>query len=117
MGFYNLNPEVMRRQQNPDAGELLHRDGGNIASVIGRLSVEKPEIKDRIMSYLETIVPNTSDVERVELGPTETLQFKQKIPGAIHKWNGPEFGCGSHCSIKRWRDQNCADGPRESRGD
>ena len=34
MGFYNLNPDVIKELQSPDAGELLHRDGGNIASVI-----------------------------------------------------------------------------------
>ncbi len=27
MGFYNLNPDVMRLPQSPDAGELLERDG------------------------------------------------------------------------------------------
>src|SRR4029077_11395595 len=27
MGFYNLNPDAMKELQNPDAGELLQRDG------------------------------------------------------------------------------------------
>ena len=43
MGFYNLNPESMKELQSSDAGELLHRDGDNIASVIARLEVEAPE--------------------------------------------------------------------------
>src|SRR5262249_1625861 len=42
MRFYNLNPELMKKPQKPDAGELLHRDGGNIASVLARLAKEKP---------------------------------------------------------------------------
>lgn len=42
MRFYNLNPEAMKELQSPDAGEFLHRDGGNIASVVGRSSQENP---------------------------------------------------------------------------
>lgn len=42
MGFYNLNPDQMSELQSPDAGELLHRDGRNIASVIARLATEEP---------------------------------------------------------------------------
>ncbi|MEA2710747.1 MAG: hypothetical protein QOF78_3348 [Phycisphaerales bacterium] len=86
MGFYNLNPEVMKELQSPDAGELLHRDGSNIASVIGRLGETKPRIKERIKAYLETIVPGISEVERVSLGPRETLQFRQRIVGSKHPW-------------------------------
>ena len=35
MGFYNLNPDEIRELQPPDAGDLLRRDGGNLASVFG----------------------------------------------------------------------------------
>jgi predicted ATPase len=86
MGFYNLNPEAMKELQNPDAGELLHRDGSNIASVIARLSADKPRIKERIKSYLATIVPGITDVERIALGPRETLQFRQEVVGSKHPW-------------------------------
>ncbi len=86
MGFYNLNPEAMKRLQNPDAGELLHRDGGNIASVIGRISADRPEIKQRIGSYLERIVPGIMGFDRRSLGPSETVQFRQKVVGADHPW-------------------------------
>ena len=86
MGFYNLNPDAMKELQSPDAGELLHRDGGNIASVIARLGADEPEVKERIKSYLVTIVPGISDVERVALGPRETLEFRQKVVGSQHPW-------------------------------
>ena len=56
MGFYNLNPEQMKEFQSPDAGELLRRDGSNIASVVARLADQKPEIKERIRDYLQAIV-------------------------------------------------------------
>ncbi|HEY5315818.1 MAG TPA: AAA family ATPase, partial [Pirellulales bacterium] len=86
MGFYNLNPQAMKEVQSADAGELLHRDGANIASVIGRVGAEKPEIKQRIKDYLAKIVPGISDFSRVTLGPRETLQFRQKVVGSESPW-------------------------------
>lgn len=84
MGFYNLNPEAMKELQTPALGELLHRDGSNIAAVVGRLAQDKPEALERLKGYLATIVPEITDVERVSLGPRETLLFKQKIPGKFY---------------------------------
>lgn len=86
MGFYNLNPDAMKELQSPDAGDLLHRDGSNIASVIARLGSDQPQIKDRIRSYLRTIVPGVTDVDRVSLGPRETLEFRQEITGSDFPW-------------------------------
>lgn len=86
MGFYNLNPDTMKEPQAPDAGELLHRDGGNIASVIGRLSNDNSALVVRINEYLRTIVPGIEEVERVALGPRETLEFRQTVIGSRHAW-------------------------------
>lgn len=86
MGFYNLNPEAMKELQSPDAGEILHGDGSNIASVIARLSSEQPETLERIKAYLAHIIPRVEYVERVSLGPRETIQFGQKVQGAQHPW-------------------------------
>ena len=86
MGFYNINPEAMKELQSPDAGEILHRDGGNIASVIARLSDDKPGVKNRIKEYLTTIVPGITGMDRVGLGPSETLEFRQEVVGSIHPW-------------------------------
>lgn len=86
MGFYNLNPDSMKELQSPDAGELLHRDGGNVASVVGRLSTDQPSVVERIQKYLATIVPGITEVERISLGPRETLQFKQRVVGSSHPW-------------------------------
>jgi predicted ATPase len=86
MGFYNLNPDTMKALQSPDAGELLRRDGSNIASVVARLSSERPQIKDRIKSYLGEIVPGVTDMDRASLGPRETLEFRQEITGSDHPW-------------------------------
>jgi predicted ATPase len=86
MGFYNVNPEAMKELQSPDAKELLHHDGGNIASVIARLSRDEPRIAERITKYLSTIIPGITDVRRVALGPRETLEFRQGVEGAAHPW-------------------------------
>ena len=86
MGFYNLNPEEMKELQSPDAGELLHRDGSNIASVVARLRGEQPAIVKRIQEYLLSIVPGITRFERAALGPRETLLFRQKVVGAKHPW-------------------------------
>ena len=86
MGFYNLNPEAMKELQSPDAGELLYRDGSNIASVIARITDSHPDVKERLKAYLSTIVPGIIDVERVALGPKETLRFRQEVVGSKHPW-------------------------------
>ena len=72
--------------QNPDAGELLHRDGGNIASVIARLTRDHAPAAARISQYLRKIVPGINSVDRVSLGAWETLEFKQEVVGAKHPW-------------------------------
>ncbi|MCI0360022.1 MAG: AAA family ATPase [Planctomycetaceae bacterium] len=86
MGFYNLNPEAMKELQAPDAGELLRRDGSNIASVVARLAKDRPEIIERIKGYLRSIVPDITDFDRVQLGPRETLEFRQLVEGSKHPW-------------------------------
>lgn len=86
MGFYCLNPEAMKEFQSPDAGELLHRDGGNLASVVARLKSDKEATLKRIRTFLESIVPGISDVNRVTLGPRETLEFRQTVQGSEHPW-------------------------------
>ena len=77
MGFYNLNPEQMKDVQSPDAGELLRRDGSNIASVVARLEADKPELKERIRDYLAAIVPEVVDFRRTAIGNKETLDFEE----------------------------------------
>ncbi len=86
MGFYNLNPAAMKEPQSADAGELLRRDGSNIASVIARLEEDSPDLFERVKQYLKTIVQDIKGVARVPLGPRETLEFRQEVRGAKHPW-------------------------------
>jgi predicted ATPase len=87
IGVFNLNPEVMRQPQSPDSGEVLRRDGSNVASVIERLQREDSASKARIEEYLGVVVPGVSGVSRVPIGSWETLNFQQDVPGATRPWS------------------------------
>ncbi|MCU7906780.1 MAG: AAA family ATPase [Candidatus Thiodiazotropha sp. (ex Epidulcina cf. delphinae)] len=87
MGFYNLNPKLMRELQKPQAGRLLKPVGENIASVIGHLERVGPEMMETIQEYLQTVVPTVQGVERKRIGPMETLEFRQDMAGAKHPWH------------------------------
>lgn len=86
MGFYNLNPKLMRELQKPQEGRLLKPAGENVASVIGHLErVGGDQIKI-IEDYLQTVVPMVHGVERKQVGPMETLEFRQEMAGSKHPW-------------------------------
>ncbi len=89
MQFYNLNPERIKALQPPDAGEFLERDGRNLASVLGRLERNAPELLARIEEYLEKVVPGVQGVRRDALRSMETLEFKQRVAGAKAPWRFP----------------------------
>ena len=82
MQFYDLNPEAMSKLWNPSAVKFFVNDGRNIASVIGRLGSEQPELKKRILEYLALIVPDITDVNRAAFGPRETIEFTQEVPSS-----------------------------------
>ena len=84
MGFYNLNPKLMRELQKPQEGRLLKPVGDNIASVIGHLERVATDRLEIIQGYLQTVAPMVHGVERKPIGPMETLEFRQDMAGAKH---------------------------------
>jgi len=86
MGFYNLNPGVIRELQTPDPGERLNSDGSNLASVYGRLESNAPDVTQRIQEYLASVVPGVTGVKPVSVGPKESLEFRQQVAGSKHPW-------------------------------
>ena len=86
MGFYNLNPAQIRELQSPDPGDLLDRDGGNIASVIERMKSDSPSDVERIGQYLASVVPGTYSVEPRTVGHKLTLEFRQQVRGDPNPW-------------------------------
>lgn len=86
MGFYNLNPKVIRELQKPQDGRLLKPAGENIASVIGHLARTNPSALKIIEEYLHAVVPMVHGVERQVVGPMESLSFQQDMAGAKYPW-------------------------------
>ena len=79
MGFYSLNLDKIKDLQAPDSGDLLTRDGSNLASVFKQLS---PSVKGRIKEYLAAIVPGVNKIESRKYGPKEGLVFTQNVAKA-----------------------------------
>ncbi|GJH21078.1 AAA family ATPase [Caballeronia novacaledonica] len=87
MGFYNLNPKLIRELQKPQDGRLLKPAGENVASVIGHLEQSSPESIRLIQEYLHAVVPMVHGVERKAVGPMESLSFRQDMAGVKHPWH------------------------------
>lgn len=86
MSFYNLNPKLMLELQKPQEGRLLKSSGDNITSVIGHLERSDSNQLATIQEYLQTVVPMVHGVERRQVGPMETLEFRQDMAGSKHPW-------------------------------
>ena len=86
MGFYNLNPKLIRELQKPQDGRLLKPAGENIVSVIGHLERTAPDALTIIREYLKTVAPTVHGVKRKPIGPMETLEFWQDVAGAKDPW-------------------------------
>lgn len=89
MNVYSLSPDLMKRVQTPDTGELLRRDGSNIASVLERLRREHADAKAVIEDYLKLVVPGMESADRLEVGAWETVQFRQRVRGSDRPWLFP----------------------------
>ena len=76
MGFYSFSLDKIKDLQAPDPGDLLTRDGSNLASVFKQLS---PSVKGRIKEYLAAIVPSVDKIEARKYGPKEGLVFTQNV--------------------------------------
>lgn len=86
MGFYNLNPKLMRELQKPQEGRLLKPAGENVVSVVGHLERVDRQKMELIQEYLQTVVPMVHGIERKQVGPMETLEFRQEMAGSKHPW-------------------------------
>lgn len=86
MGFYNLNPKLMRDLQKPQDGRLLKPEGGNVASVIGHLERVAPQRIDTIEEYLQTVVPMVHGITHKQIGPMESIEFRQETSDTKDPW-------------------------------
>ena len=81
IGFYNLNPDIIRDLQYPASGDMLMQDGSNLTSVFKQLS---SDVKKNIEEYLAVIVPGVHRVHARKCGPKERLQFIQYVAENKH---------------------------------
>lgn len=86
MGFYNLNPDEIRELQPPDTGEVLKRDGSNLASVLGMLAKENREGFDRLVAFLSKVVPGIQGIGVKHVGRKETIEFRQLVGNSKDAW-------------------------------
>jgi predicted ATPase len=87
MTFYNLNPERIRDLQEPDPGQMLARDGRNLAAVVRELArFADGQVLAKIAEHLQAVVPGVVSVEHETLGPKETIRFRQQVAGASSPW-------------------------------
>lgn len=89
MGFYNISPAKIRALQAPDQGDLLDREGTNLASVLDRLGKAAPGVKERIEEYLARVVPGLEGFDAVSVGHMETIEFRQRVVGSQRPWRFP----------------------------
>jgi predicted ATPase len=89
MGFYNINPALLRGLQSPDKGDVLLRDGRNLASVTARMEKVAAPIKERVEEYLSLVVPGLVGFGHKSVGHMETVEFRQKVEGAADPWRFP----------------------------
>jgi hypothetical protein len=89
MGFYNLNPDEIRELQPPDAGDLLRRDGGNLASVLNVMAKERPSAHRQVEAFLSRVVPGVQGVAVKHMGKKETIEFRQVVGGNVAPWRFP----------------------------
>lgn len=79
MNFHDLNPVSMKGDAPFAQGALLAKDGANLADRFFLIQTDQPEARDRIVSYLQLVVPEIRDVRVQEFGPVKSLYFHQPI--------------------------------------
>ncbi len=78
MRRYSIEPATLRTMQDPDSGTSLRSDGSNAASVWQELSKSSKETREKILSFLEKIVPYTTAVKTKRHGNKVSLEFTQE---------------------------------------
>jgi predicted ATPase len=87
MGFYNIIPSRIRELQAPDPGDLLDREGTNLASVLDQLGRTNPASKQRVEEYMARVVPGIVSMRPIHIGHMETIEFRQRVIGSEQPWS------------------------------
>lgn len=88
MGFYQLQPTAIGGLQAADPGEVLRRDGSNLAAVVRRLQAQDPRRMSRIHDFLAQVVPGVVSVSVDKMGSKEQIRIGQTVNDAS-PWKFP----------------------------
>ncbi|MGH2409846.1 MAG: AAA family ATPase [Chloroflexota bacterium] len=78
MAFYQPVPSRMRAPMPHDEGHILAPDGSNCGSVLLRLAAQQPEALERIVQYLQAILPSLREVRGRAISDYDVLEFYQQ---------------------------------------
>ncbi len=82
MQFYNLTLESLRELANPLPGAVLERSGEHLGEALGALGAVRPELKERVDSYLSAVAPGIEGVDRYLAGRYVGVVFRSANAGA-----------------------------------
>jgi predicted ATPase len=91
MRFYNLDTSILRQPQPESAGAALGRRGEHLPDVLGELSVNHPDFKERYDAYLGAVVPDVEGLDRQVAGTYVAVAMRQR---AGHSRREVIFGPG-----------------------
>ena len=80
MSFYDFSVSAIKAPQVPELGDRLSADGGNLASVLGRMRADK-RLPDAIVEYLGVITPGVVNVDSTDRDGFVTLSVTQERGG------------------------------------
>lgn len=89
MGFYNLNPDVIRELQAPDPGEVLKRDGANLASILSAIEKDDETAHKRLVEFLSKVSSGIHGLSVKQLGKKATIEFRQAVGASPDPWRFP----------------------------
>jgi predicted ATPase len=78
MRFYNLDTSTLRQPQPESEGAALGRRGEHLADVLGGLSMNHPDVKDRYDAYLGAAVPGIEGIDRQFAGTYVAVAMRQR---------------------------------------
>ena len=81
MQFYNLTLESLREVANPSPGAILERSGEHLGEALGALGAVRPELKERVDSYLSAVAPGIEGVDRYLAGRYVGVVFRSAGAG------------------------------------
>jgi predicted ATPase len=110
MRFYQIQPQAILDIETFEQDQLLSADGGNLTSVLTRLRMEQPDVKNRINDYLRVVLPGLVKVRAELVGangqqwPAQTqkvaLIFEQTLPGkGVHLFWASQMSDGTRRAL------------------